>query len=133
ASPTDILIYEITGNIKQQQGVAEPRQPQKDWSQLHFINIKAIADMDSEQQLRYTIFCDEHEFSALTHGDNLFSAVADYILRRRQQGEHYPCYITDLDLSLCQDTLAQQTGVQLGHYLRLKSELENKLNAALTP
>jgi adenylate cyclase class 1 len=104
---------------------------QKDWSQLHFINIKAIAEMDSEQQLRYTIFCDEQEFSALSYGEQLFSAVANYIVQRRKQGERYPCYITDLDLSLCQDTIAQQTGLQLGHYLHLKSELEDKLNQAL--
>lgn len=127
----DILIYELTGNIKQQQAIAEPRHLQKDWSQLHFINIKAIAEMDSEQQLRYTIFCDEQEFSALSYGEQLFSAVANYIVQRRKQGERYPCYITDLDLSLCQDTIAQQTGLQLGHYLHLKSELEDKLNQAL--
>jgi adenylate cyclase class 1 len=128
----DILIYEIMGNIKQQQAVAEPRQLQKDWAQLHFINIKAIAELDTDQRLRFTIFCNEQEFSALAYGDNLFKAVASYIIRQRQRGERYPCYITDLDLSLCQDALAQQTGVQLGHYLHLKAELENKLNTALT-
>jgi adenylate cyclase class 1 len=130
-TPRDILIYELTGNIKQQQAVAEPRQLQKDLAQIRFINIKAIADMDSSQKLYYTIFCDEQEFSALNYGENLFSAVADYIVRRRQRGERYPCYITELDLSLCQNILAQQTGVQLGHYLQIKAELENKLNAAL--
>lgn len=127
----DILIYEIVYNTKQQPISAEPRALQKDWAQLHFISIKAIAEMDETQQLRYTIFCDEQEFSALTYGENLFPAVARYILQRRQGGEPYPCYITDLDLSLCQDALAQQTGLQLGHYLQLKAELEKKLNAAL--
>ncbi|HSC67680.1 MAG TPA: class I adenylate cyclase [Cellvibrio sp.] len=127
-----LTIYELCGNIEQQQGHAELRQLHSDLSQLHFINIKAIAEMDGEQQLRFTIFCNEQEFSALAYGEDLFKAVASYIVRRRQQGERYPCYITDLDLSLCHDTLAQQTGIQLGHYLQLKLELENKLNAALT-
>lgn len=127
----DIVIYEITGNVKQQQGIAERRQLQTDLSQLHFINIKAIAELDSEQELRFTIFCNEQEFSTLAYGNDLFKAVASYIIRRRQRGERYPCYITDLDLSLCHETIAQQTGVQLGHYLHLKSELENKLNLAL--
>jgi adenylate cyclase class 1 len=126
-----IVIYELMGNIKQQQGHAERRQLHSDLSQLHFINIKAIAEMDDQQQLRFTIFCNEQEFSALAYGDELFKAVASYIIRRRKQQERYPCYITDLDLSLCHDTLAQQTGLQLGHYLQLKAELENKLNAAL--
>ncbi len=130
--PDNILIYELTGNIKQQQGIAEPRQLQKDWSQLHFINIKAVAEMDEGQQLRYSIFCDEQEFSALRYGDELFAVVANYIVQRRRQGERYPCYITDLDLSLCHDVIAQQTGVQLSHYLRLKIELETRLNAALS-
>ena len=128
----DICIYELTGNIKQQQGQAERRQLQNDLSQLHFINIKAIAELDSEQELRFTIFCNEQEFSALAYGDELFKAVASYIIRRRRHGERYPCYITDLDLSLCHESLAQQTGIQLGHYLQLKSELENKINIALS-
>jgi adenylate cyclase class 1 len=128
----NIAIYELVGNIKQQQGRAERRVLHSDLSQLHFINIKAIAEMDSDQQLRFTIYCNEQEFSALAYGDELFRAVASYIVRRRQHGERYPCYITDLDLSLCHDTIAQQAGVQLGHYLQLKSELENKLNSALS-
>lgn len=126
----DIHLYELTGNIKHQQGLVEPRLLQREISQLHFINIKAIAEMDA-QELRFTIFCDEQEFSTLAYGDELFRAVASYIVRRRQRNERYPCYITDLDLSLCRDLLAQQTGLQLGHYLQLKADLENKLNAAL--
>lgn len=128
----DISIYELVGNVKQQQGIAERRQLQSDLRQLHFINIKAIAEMDNDQQLRFTIFCNEQEFSTLAYGDDLFKAVASYIIRRRQHGERYPCYITDLDLSLCHATLAQQTGLQLGHYLHLKLELENNLNSALS-
>ena len=58
----DIVTYELTGNIKQQQGAAERRQLHSDLSQLHFINIKAIAEMDSDQELRFTIFCNEQEF-----------------------------------------------------------------------
>jgi adenylate cyclase, class 1 len=127
----EINLYELSGSFKLQQGRVEARKLHSDLSQLHYINIKAIAELDDEQQLRFTIFCNEQEFSALAYGDDLFKAVASYIVRRRQHGERYPCYITDLDLSLCHDTLAQQTGLQLGHYLQLKSELENKLNSAL--
>lgn len=126
-----IYLYELTGNIKLQQGLVEARHLNSEISQLHFINIKAIAEMD-QQQLRFTIFCDEQEFSTLAYGDDLFKAVASYIVRRRQRNERYPCYITDLDLSLCRDIIAQQTGLQLGHYLQLKAELEHKLNNALS-
>ena len=131
APAKDIHIYELIGNVKQQQGHAERRNLHNDLSQLHFINIKVIAEMDSDQQLRFTFFCNEQEFSALAYGDTLFKAVASYIIRRRKHNERYPCYITDLDLSLCQEIIAQQTSVQLGHYLQLKAELEHKLNIEL--
>lgn len=131
ANTQEIQIYELIGNFKQHQGIAERRELHNNLNQLHYINIKAIAEMDTTQILRFTIFCNEQEFSSLVYGEDLFKAVASYIVRRRKQGERYPCYITDLDLSLCQDTLAQQTGLQLGHYLQLKAELEQKLNAAL--
>jgi adenylate cyclase class 1 len=131
ASDIPIRIYELAGNIKQHQGIAERRELHNNLAQLHYINIKAIVEMDSAQELRFSIFCNEQEFSSLAHGDELFKAVASYIVRRRKQGERYPCYITDLDLSLCHDTLAQQTGLQLGYYLQLKADLENRLNAAL--
>ena len=126
-----IRMYELIGNIKLQQGRLERRELHNNLAQLHYINIKAIVEMDSDQELRFTVFCNEQEFSSITYGDELFKAVASYIVRRRKQGERYPCYITDLDLSLCHDTLAQQTGLQLGYYLQLKADLEHKLNAAL--
>ena len=101
------------------------------WPQAPLLTIKAIAEMDTGGDLSYSIFCDEREFSALAYGDELFVAVARYILQRRNSAEGYPCYITDLDLSLCRDSIAQQTGLQLSHYLRIKTELETRLNQAM--
>lgn len=129
--PKEILVYELSGSTHQQQGVVVARPLPQDLPPANFINIKAIAEIDVTQQLRYTIFCDEQEFSAWSYGDELFSAVARYIMQRRQHNERYPCYISELDLSLCQEELAQQTGLQLSHYLRLKTELEEQLNRAL--
>lgn len=98
---------------------------------LHFIDIKVVVDLDEENNTRYVIYCDDHECSALVHGDNLFAQVARYIYTHRKPGSYYPCYITDLDLSRCQDALAQQTGLQLGHYLAIKVEVEQKITVAL--
>jgi adenylate cyclase class 1 len=95
-----------------------------------FMNIKAIAELE-EGVMSFTIFCNEQEFSALVYGDGLFKVVAQYIVAHRPSGEFYPCYITDLDLSLCHESLAQQTGLQLSHYLHIKAELEQELNRAL--
>lgn len=135
---TDIGIYEIINHTRHHCAAltgamlsVEARSVYSDIAQLQFINIKAIADFDENNKIRFAIYCDEQEFSALTYGEDLFKAVASYVHRRRQRGETYPCYITDLDLSLCHEAIAQQTGLQLGHYLRIKTELEQKLTAAL--
>jgi len=129
-SLTEIAVYELTQDGKHV-SMLDTKKIQQDLTPLHFINIKAIADVDVDNNLQFTIYCDEQEFSALTYGAALFTAVARYIYARRQQGERYPCYITDLDLSLCHEVIAQQTGLQLGHYLRIKTELEQKLTAAM--
>jgi adenylate cyclase class 1 len=126
-----IKIYELMGELKYKNAYLEPRIIGHDISQLSFINIFAVAEPGFGNQLGFTIFCDGKEFSALDYGTELFPAVARYILSCRQFGEAYPCYITDLDLSLCRDFLAPQTGIQLIHYLQIKSDIEQHLNLAL--
>jgi adenylate cyclase, class 1 len=127
----NIVVFELVGSARQQQAILELRPMVNDFSQLHFINIKAVAEVDADSGIHFTIYCNEVEFSALAYGDKLFSAVAEYIYKHRKQGERYPCYITDLDLSLCSDYIAQQTELQLSHYLKIKAEIEVKLSAAL--
>lgn len=131
----DISIYELMGDEKQKNMHLELRTIGQDISHLPFINICAVAEpADNHQEnnpLSFTIFCEGKEFSELEFGADLFTVVAGYILACRQHGETYPCYITDLDLSLCRDAIAPQTGVQLIHYLHIKSELEQQLTQAL--
>src|SRR5690606_11390196 len=123
--------YEIMGKVSLRQGYAEPRNVDDDISQLASTRVQAIAESDSEGRLHFNIYCGDQEFSALELGDNLFSQVAHYILDQRQQGEKYPCYITDLDLSECSDLIAPQTGLQLIHFLQIKADLEQRLTHAL--
>ncbi|HOY23076.1 MAG TPA: class I adenylate cyclase, partial [Cellvibrio sp.] len=103
----------------------------QDLTQLQFINVCAVAEPNQYEELSFTLYCDGKEFSALEFGDDLFTVVARYIVACRKNGETYPCYITDLDLSLCREIIAPQTGVQLIHYLHIKNEIEQKLNDAL--
>ena len=135
ATGVDLLqqlkIYEVMGDVKQKNAYLEARNVGQDLSQLQFINVCAVAEPGQGEVLSFTIYCDGKEFSALEYGENLFRAVASFIISRRQQGETYPCYITDLDLSLCRDLIAPQTGVQLIHYLHIKTDIEQKLNEAL--
>jgi adenylate cyclase, class 1 len=126
-----IHIYELMGDLRQKNAWLEPRTVAGDINQLPFINVCAVAEPGLQEQLSFTLYCDGREFSALEYGDELFPAVARYIVAHRQQGETYPCYITDLDLSLCRDLIAPQTGVQLIHYLHIKNDVEQRLNDAL--
>lgn len=116
---------------RQSSWILQPRQISTSLSVKFFMNINAVAEWDSTGAMGFTIFCNEEEFSALVYGDNLFRVVAEYIISHRPSGECYPCYITDLDLSLCRESLAQQTGLQLSHYLHIKTELELRLNKAM--
>ena len=126
-----IKIFELMGDVKQKNAYIEPRNIAQDLSQLQFINVCAVAEPNQYEKLSFTLYCDGKEFSALEFGDDLFTVVARYIIACRKNGETYPCYITDLDLSLCRELIAPQTGVQLIHYLHIKNEIEQKLNDAL--
>jgi adenylate cyclase class 1 len=92
------------------------------------LNVQAIADYDQSGNPRFTIYCDQQEFSELEHGDALFDVVARFILERRRTHERYPCYLTDIDLSR---SVSDGGGVQTVHYLRYKQRLEKSLNEAL--
>jgi adenylate cyclase class 1 len=126
-----IKIFELMGDVKQKNAYLEPRNIAQDLTQLKFINVCAVAEPNINDDLSFTLYCDGKEFSALEFGDDLFKVVANYIIACRKNGETYPCYITDLDLSLCRELIAPQTGVQLIHYLHYKNEIEQTLNAAL--
>ncbi|RYZ97883.1 MAG: hypothetical protein EOO68_14550 [Moraxellaceae bacterium] len=126
-----IKIFELIGDVKQKNAYVEPRNVAQDLSQLQFINVCAVAEPNQHEELSFTLYCDGKEFSTLEFGDDLFTVVARYIMSCRKNGETYPCYITDLDLSLCRELIAPQTGIQLIHYLHIKNDIERRLNEVL--
>lgn len=131
AEEPEVALYEICGPVEQGRGYLKARAGAGDISQVSFVSIQVIAEPDLDGQIRYTIYCNDREFSELDWEEDLFAEVADYILAQRRSGERYPCYITDLDLTECRDLLAPQLGLQLSHYLELKADLERRLNRAL--
>lgn len=74
-----------------------------------------------------TLYCGGQEFSAQVHGEQLYAQAAAAILRQRRNRELYPCYLTDLDVSL------QPAGTPLStaQLLEKKATLELALNQAL--
>lgn len=90
-------------------------------------DVQAIIEPGEQGRSQVTLYCNHQEFSGLEYGAELFATVARYILSRRRNGERYPCYITDLDLTGLHGNGNSQT-VQ---HLRYKSRLEATLNLAL--
>jgi len=94
--------------------------------------VQAIASIDSNGKPVFTVYCDQQEFSALDHGDDLYREVARFIMSKRRSRERYPCYITDLDLSALTSTETPASSLQQTvDYLRYKQLLEQGLNHAM--
>lgn len=91
-----------------------------------YLNLQVIADR-VDGQITFTLYCEGSEFSSLEFGDLLFDTVGHYIMLRRQSGEKYPIYISDIDLS--KELLGSDAhSVQTVHYLKYKIMIEDKLN-----
>lgn len=92
-----------------------------------FYDVQAIVEPADKTRVHVTLYCNHREFSELEYAGGLFAAVAKHILAQRRDGERYPCYITDLDLS----AVLGDGQAQTIHYLRYKARLEEALNNAL--
>ena len=107
----------------------------------HFDFINVIAAIESihlssdsiidYQAKDFTIHCDDEVFSSEQHQDKVYSMVASYIIKQRQHHDHYPCYITDIDLCSYQQQLSSDNALQTIHYLKIQDFLEQKINLAL--
>ena len=106
---------------------AEPRPAPQDSSGRFFYDVQAILQTSATESAHVTLYCNQKEFSALDHGDQLYAMVAREIVEQRREAAPYRCYITDLDLS---DLLAESPGSSI-RYLRYKDELEARLNDAM--
>ncbi len=95
------------------------------------LDLKAVAHRRPNDQLGYDFHCDDHEFNRQSFGESLALEVSEYILRRRQLDNHYPIYLTDLDLSGVAETISRNGRLQVVHYLRIKNRLEAQLNQAV--
>ncbi|MCC7412249.1 MAG: class I adenylate cyclase [Gammaproteobacteria bacterium] len=95
-----------------------------------YFEVQVIGDVDAAGQTTFTIFCDAIELSSLEHGAGVFDAAARHILARRASGEHYPLYITDLDLSAALLARRGIESLQTVHLLQYKHTIEGYLNKA---
>ncbi len=90
-----------------------------------YIKFQVMVDR-KEEDVVFTLYCEDREFSNLEYGDRIYQEVARYVISLRKSGESYPIYITDLDLS---STLLDVSieSVQTVHYLHYKKIIEERL------
>ena len=95
-----------------------------------FFNIQVIGSPDDEHN-SLCIFCEDQEFSLMEHGKELFNVVANFVIKRRESGEKYPIYITDIDISRGLMGQVESDKLQTIHYLNYKKRIEDRLNRAI--
>ncbi len=95
-----------------------------------FFNIQVIGSPDDEHN-SLNIFCGDKEFSFIEHGNNLFNVVANHVIQQRANGQKYPIYITDIDISRGLMDQVESDQLQTIHYLNYKKRIEDKLNQAI--
>ena len=125
-----IYFYELILGSGQQYSLRQ-RPISPDHNQASVFGLKAVAYSDEANALRYDFYCDDTGFSYQEFGRELYLEVARFVLSRRHGNQNYPLYLTDLDLSLCENELAGSGRLQTTHYVHIKRELEEHLNDAL--
>lgn len=125
-----INFFELTPN--QDKGyIATPKAIPADSHSDCSIEIKAIAERNVCGLIEYSYYCNEEEFSPSKYAGKTQLHVAQYVLSKRKDKNHYPLYISDMDLSRCRDQLTQTGNLQTSHYFHEKSRLELQLNRAI--
>jgi adenylate cyclase class 1 len=72
------------------------------------------------------------EFSGVQYGEQLFNAVAAFVLKQRSSGQRYPIYITDIDLPRALFGGGEAGGrIQTIHFLNYKKQIEEQLKQAV--
>jgi adenylate cyclase, class 1 len=127
AQSLDILYYQIQPNAPLRARRLERRPPPLSPTSPPFYDVQVIVEPVTGKRAHITLYCNHREFSELEFSGDLYAAVAEHILAQRHEGNRYPCYITDLDLS----AVLGEGQAQTVHYLRYKSRLEEALNQAL--
>lgn len=95
------------------------------------LELSVRATCNDQGQFEYDFYCERQAFTWTQLRQDVFHAAARYILSRRQGGERYPVFITDLNLNACREQLSSTKELQISHYLRIKIELERRLSLAL--
>ncbi len=81
-------------------------------------------------RFEYDFDCGGRCFSWALLKQDVFGGVAEYALQKRGSEGRSPIFITCLNLERCEELLSSTKQLQVSHYLRIKVEIESKLNRA---
>ena len=93
-----------------------------------YFDLRITGKEINPDQIIYTIFCNETEFSTMDQGDQVFKAAAEFIFQHRQGNNNYPIHITDIDVPLPVLGIACIEELQSIHFLQYKKKIEDRLN-----
>jgi len=106
-------------------------RPKEGLGQGRFFDVHAQVDFDAQNNIGFTLHCDQEEFSQLEYGEDIYQAVVRHLVKLREHHKPYPIYITDLSIA---DRLHNRNAkhvLQTASYLNYKHKLEFRLNKAL--
>jgi len=104
-------------------------EPARNLQASAFLTLQAIAEPLEAEGVLFTVYCEGTAFSQGELGADFHARVAAELQSRRKSREHYPVYITDLDLSAI--VALAGAPLQTVHYLDYKRRLESGINHAL--
>ncbi|PLY12434.1 MAG: hypothetical protein C0631_16965 [Sedimenticola sp.] len=105
----------------------EPKTPPRHNFPDNYMELRLISESLDLHHSRHYLVCGDEEFSSLNYGEQIYSAVADYVLSRRTSQQPYPIYLTGLELS----GAAIEGNWSTIQLLKFKKRLEARLNHAL--
>ncbi len=96
----------------------------------NYFDIQVTIDKGPDANLEFTINCGNTRFTSEKYGNNLFTEVAQHVIKHRQGGSNYPIYITNIELPQKTNSNGPQYRQTIS-FLNHKKIIENKLNDVL--
>ncbi|NRA41777.1 MAG: class I adenylate cyclase [Pseudomonadales bacterium] len=124
-----IVFYQLTAQQNGYYQVSDMPVKSSHHAGEHF-SIIAIAEKTAANQAPlFNIICGDKMFAAMDWGEDIYEAVARVIMAKRRSRMHYPCYISELELSDISHSYGHK--LQTVDFLAYKYQLEAKINEAL--
>jgi len=128
ASVDDVIFYRLHRNNNGHKILSE-QAINKYIKTAEYISLQVNVDV-IDGMLIYTLYYEDAEFSSLEYGVSLYREVVKYVFSKRESGEKYNIYITDIALSTAILNMSDDS-LQTNRYLYFKKKIEDSLKTAI--